>query len=98
MQEAARDEFGEEVADEAVGLVADRAGGVDNRGPPGGCGAPGLDVDVAWRGGSRMTATGNSFAAPHIAGYAALIRANHPEATPFEVKAILAATATVPRS
>jgi subtilisin family serine protease len=41
-----------------------------------------------------MTATGNSFAAPHIAGYAALIRAKHPEVTPFEVKAILAATAT----
>ncbi len=61
-------------------------------------GAHGLDVDVAWRGGSRMTATGNSFAAPHIAGYAALIRAKHPEVTPFEVKAILAATATGPRA
>ena len=62
--------------------------------PPVEFGAHGLDVNVAWRGGSRMTATGNSFAAPHIAGYAALIRAKHPEVTPFEVKAILAATAT----
>jgi subtilisin len=66
--------------------------------PPVEFGAHGLDVDVAWRGGSRMTATGNSFAAPHIAGYAALIRAKHPEVTPFEVKAILAATATGPRA
>ena len=66
--------------------------------PPVEFGAHGLDVDVAWRGGSRIRATGNSFAAPHIAGYAALIRANHPEVTPFEVKAILAATATGPRA
>ena len=62
--------------------------------PPVEFGAHGLDVDVAWRGGGRVRATGNSFAAPHLAGYAALIRAKHPEATPFEVKAILAATAT----
>ena len=54
----------------------------------------GVDVDVAWRDGGRIGATGNSFAAPHIAGLAALIRSRHPTATPFEVKAILAATAT----
>jgi subtilisin family serine protease len=41
-----------------------------------------------------MIATGNSFAAPHIAGYAALIRAAHPAASPFEVKAILAGAAS----
>jgi len=61
--------------------------------PPVEFGAYGLDVDVAWRDGGRIVATGNSFAAPHIAGYAARIRAAHPEATPFEVKTILAATA-----
>ena len=61
--------------------------------PPVEFGAYGLDVDVAWRGGGRIVATGNSFAAPHIAGYAARIRAAHPQATPFEVKTILAATA-----
>jgi subtilisin family serine protease len=38
-------------------------------------------------------ATGTSFATQHSAGLAALIRANHPGATPFEVKAMLAATA-----
>ncbi len=64
-----------------------------NPAPPVEFGAHGVDVDVAWRGGTRMLATGNSFAAPHIAGYAALIRSRHPEATPFEVKAILAAIA-----
>ena len=40
-----------------------------------------------------MVVTGNSFAAPHIAGYAARIRAAHPGITPFETKALLAATA-----
>ena len=64
--------------------------------PPVEFGAYGLDVDVAWRDGGRIVATGNSFAAPHIAGYAARIRAAHPSATPFEIKTILAATANRP--
>jgi subtilisin family serine protease len=61
--------------------------------PPVEFGAHGLNVDVAWRGGGRLTVTGNSFAAPHVAGLAARIRAAHPGITPFETKAILAATA-----
>jgi len=69
-----------------------------NPDPPVEFGAYGLDVDVAWKGGGRMVATGNSFAAPHIAGLSALIRSRHPRATPFEVKAILAATADSARS
>jgi subtilisin family serine protease len=64
--------------------------------PPVEFGAYGLDVDVAWKDGGRIVATGNSFAAPHIAGYAARIRGAHPAASPFEVKTILAATATRP--
>jgi subtilisin family serine protease len=64
--------------------------------PPVEFGAYGLDVDVAWRDGGRIVATGNSFAAPHIAAYAARIRATHPTVTPFETKTILAATATPP--
>jgi subtilisin family serine protease len=63
--------------------------------PPVEFGAYGLDVDVAWKDGGRIVATGNSFAAPHVAGYAARIRAAHPTATPFEIKTILAATATL---
>lgn len=61
--------------------------------PPVEFAAHGVDVDVAWRGGGRLQVTGNSFAAPHIAGYAARIRAAHPGITPFETKAILAGTA-----
>jgi len=68
-----------------------------NPDPPVEFGAHGLDVDVAWRGGTRIRATGNSFAAPHLAARAALIRATHPSASPFEVKAMLAATANDPR-
>jgi subtilisin family serine protease len=67
-----------------------------NPNPPVEFGAHGLDVDVAWRGGTRIRATGNSFAAPHLAGRAALIRAEHPTASPFEVKTMLAATANDP--
>jgi subtilisin family serine protease len=61
--------------------------------PPVEFGARGVNVDVAWKDGGRIVATGNSFAAPHIAGIAALIRSKHPTATPFEIKAMLAATA-----
>ena len=67
-----------------------------NPAPPVEFGAYGVDVEVAWKGGGRVVATGNSFAAPHIAGLAALIRGRHPGATPFEVKTILAATANRP--
>ncbi len=65
-----------------------------NPAPPVEFGAYGLDVPVAWRVGGRIQASGNSFAAPHIAAIAALIRAKHPTVRPFELKAILAACAT----
>lgn len=55
--------------------------------------APGIDVDVAWRGSSYLKGTGNSYAAPHIAGIVALIRSKHPELRPFQVKTVLWATA-----
>jgi len=74
--------------------VADPTVWFYNPSPPVEFGAYGVDVDVAWRDGTRIRATGNSFAAPHLAGYAALIRARHPGAAPFEVKAMLAATAS----
>jgi subtilisin family serine protease len=76
--------------------LADAGAWFYNPDPPVEFGAHGVDVNVAWRDGGRMIATGNSFAAPHVAGYAALVRAAHPQASPFEVKAILAAAASDP--
>jgi len=59
--------------------------------PPVEFGACGIDVDVAWGGGQSIVATGNSFAAPHVAGMAAVLLAKHPGLTPFQVKAVLQA-------
>jgi subtilisin len=55
--------------------------------------ARGLDVDVAWVGGTTIRSTGNSFATPHMTGICALILGKHPELTPFQVKSVLHATA-----
>jgi subtilisin len=71
----------------------DPFGLVYNAAPPVEFGARGVNVDVAWRGGGTATVTGNSFAAPHVAGLAALVRAKHPGLTPFQVKSVLHALA-----
>jgi subtilisin len=68
-----------------------------NPSPPVEFGAWGVDVPMAWRDGGSTVATGNSFAAPHVAGMAALIVAKHPGIQPFELKAVLAAVADNPR-
>jgi len=65
--------------------------------PPVEFGAPGIDVRVAWANKSYITTTGNSFAAPHLAGIVALICAKHPNLTPFQIKTILHACASNPR-
>ncbi len=64
-----------------------------NPSPPVEFGAPGIDVRVAWKDRAYASITGNSFAAPHIAGIVTLIRAKHPELTPFQVKSVLWACA-----
>jgi subtilisin len=64
-----------------------------NPSPPVEFGAPGIDVRVAWKDKGYITGTGNSFAAPHIAGIVTLIRAKHSDLTPFQVKTILWACA-----
>ncbi|MGB8860783.1 MAG: S8 family serine peptidase [Ilumatobacteraceae bacterium] len=55
--------------------------------------ARGIEVDVAWKGGGYSVVTGNSFAAPHLAGLAALVRSKHPAMRPFQVKSALWACA-----
>jgi len=59
--------------------------------PPVEFGAPGIDVEVAWTDGGSLVATGNSFAAPHIAGLLARIVGAHPGITPAEAKTLLRA-------
>jgi subtilisin family serine protease len=55
--------------------------------------ARGLNVEVAWLGGETITATGNSFATPHVAGLCALVLSKHPTLTPFQLKSVLHLTA-----
>jgi subtilisin len=54
----------------------------------------GVDVEVAWMGGSTIRCSGNSFATPHMTGICALILSKHPELTPFQLKSVLFLTAT----
>jgi subtilisin family serine protease len=62
-----------------------------NPSPPVEFGALGIDVRVPWLGGAWLTATGNSFAAPHITGIVARILGKRPGLTLFQVKVILRA-------
>lgn len=61
--------------------------------PPVEFGALGIDVQVPWKDGGWLTATGNSFAAPHISGLVTLLLSKHPNLTLFQVKTILKALA-----
>jgi subtilisin family serine protease len=54
----------------------------------------GVGVEVAWPGGSKIKASGNSFATPHVTGISALILSKHPELIPFQLKSVLFLTAT----
>ncbi|WP_238152230.1 S8 family serine peptidase [Microbulbifer sp. A4B17] len=51
--------------------------------------APGVDITSTNLGGGLRTESGTSFAAPHVAGAAALLRQLHPELTSAEIKALL---------
>jgi subtilisin len=61
--------------------------------PPVEFGAHGIDVRVAWLDGGYLTTTGNSFAAPHIAGLVTKLLGKHPGLTAFQVKSVLRALA-----
>ena len=64
-----------------------------NPSPPVEIGAPGIDLTVAWKGGATIVTTGNSFAAPHVAGLITRLLSKHPTLTPFQVKTVLHALA-----
>ncbi len=64
-----------------------------NPSPPVDFYARGVRVPVAWPGGRETRSTGNSFAAPHIAGISALVLSKHPLLTPFQLKTVLYLTA-----
>jgi subtilisin len=64
--------------------------------PPVEFGAWGVDVPIAWKDGGTTVATGNSFAAPHVAGLVCRVLSAHPGLTSFEVKGILAAISAMP--
>lgn len=66
---------------------------VTNPEPPVEFGAPGIDLEVAWADGGSIVATGNSFAAPHIAGLLARIVGHHRPITTAEAKTVLRALA-----
>lgn len=61
--------------------------------PPVEWGAPGIELDVAWLDGLTIRATGNSFAAPYIAGHLARLAGEHPHLTVFQQKTVLHALA-----
>jgi subtilisin len=54
----------------------------------------GVNVEVPWSDGRTLTVSGNSFATPHVSAICALILAQHPELTPFQLKSVLYLTAT----
>jgi subtilisin len=56
--------------------------------------ARGVDVEVAWLGGEVLSASGNSFATPHVSAICALVRSKHPELTPFQLKSVLHLTSS----
>jgi subtilisin family serine protease len=62
-----------------------------NPNPPVEFGAFGVNVRVAWLNGGWATATGNSYATPHITGIVTKILGKHPNLTVFQVKSILRA-------
>jgi subtilisin family serine protease len=61
--------------------------------PPVEFGALGIDVRLAWRDHRYITATGNSYAAPHITGLVCKILGKHPGLTVFQLKTVLRALA-----
>jgi subtilisin len=56
--------------------------------------APGVCIRSTWMGGGYDTISGTSMASPHVAGAAALYAANHPGASPAQVRSALESAGT----
>lgn len=65
-----------------------------NYGPIVDIAAPGSDILSTWNDGTFKSISGTSMATPHVAGEAALYKANHPDASPSEVYNALLTSAT----
>jgi len=59
--------------------------------------APGENITSAWTNGSNNVRSGTSFAAPHVAGVAALFLQRHPGASPGMVREAIEQNSTVNR-
>lgn len=81
------------VASVACNLATDPFRFHFNPSPPTEFLARGVDVEAAWKGGTWVRATGNSYAAATLAGIAALVRSKHRDLRPFQLKTVLWATA-----
>lgn len=66
--------------------------------PPAEWGAAGIQVDVPWLDGSTIRSTGNSYAAPVVAGHVARIVATHPGLATWQVRTVLAGLAANART
>src|SRR5262249_43354009 len=62
-----------------------------NPNPPVEFGALGIDVRLSWLEHKHITATGNSYAAPHITGIVAKILGKHQGLTVFQLKPLVGA-------
>ena len=56
-------------------------------------GAAGIDLEVAWKGGGWVVASGNSFSAAVVTGHLARVLAAHPGLSPWQARTVLAAVA-----
>ena len=56
-------------------------------------GAAGIDLEVAWKDGGWVVASGNSFSAAVVTGHLARVLAAHPGLSPWQARTVLAAVA-----
>ena len=80
---------GKSVADDSFAFFS-------NYGPDVKLAAPGVNVFSTYNGSNYALDSGTSMAAPHVAGAAALYKAQFPDATPAEVISALTSSGTLP--